>query len=398
MRARGVALLGALLIAAAVCATTPLTTSNDGYGFDGAFYAAMAGHPRIKPELAHVGPWAYRVAAPAIVKRLPWDTLTNFRVVAFICSAAGVWLMFLILSQLGFTEPLCWIGLALYAGVFWAVKFACYTPGYIDAETQLALLTIIYLTLRGWWLPLIAAMVIGVLVKESLLALLVFSSIAFNRKHGGRLDARNGPLAAALIVLPLLTLAIVRGLVTTVTEIDTGAEIREQLRVLATPRYWAVLLHATFSGLGLLAILAALRPRGWIIFAREHYEWIAYVALGIVLLFGGRDKGRLFLYLLPAAVIAAVLVIENLRALGRGVPGRLWLGLLLLAHAFIGNLLTPVGPVERFAARLTPEHSDATHLVYLWQNLAIAVAFLVATWMLLRPASDAPAVAALRRE
>lgn len=392
MRAHGAALLGALLITAAVCATTPLTTSNDGYGFDGAFYAAMAGHPRIKPELAHVGPWAYRVAAPAIVKQLPWDTLTNFRVIAFTCSAAGLWLMLLILSQLGFSQPLCWIGLALYAGVFWAVKFACYTPGYIDAETQLTLLTIIYLTLRGWWMPLIAAMVIGVLVKESLIALVVFSAIAFNRTHAGTLRARNGLVAGALIVLPLLTLAVVRGLVTTVTEIDTGAEIREQLRVLATPPYWAVLLHATFSGLGLLAIIAALRPRRWIAFAREHYEWIAYVALGIMLLFGGRDKGRLFLYLLPAVVIAGVFVIEDLQALGRGVPGRLWLGLLLLAHAFIGNYLTPIGSVEQFAARLTPEHSDARHLFYLWQDLGVAAAFLIATWIVMRGAGRPEAV------
>ena len=382
IKARILVLAGALAFTAVVCAMTPMGTGNPG---DGAFYAAMAGHPRINPNMARVGPWAYRVAVPALVKQLPLDTITSFRVVAFATTVATLFLMFLILEQFGFAASLCAAGVALYAGVFWAVRFACYAPAYIDAETQLMLLAIVYFTIRGWYAPLIVVMVAAALVKESLPAFLLFTIAALYRRHAGHVDARTSFLVGALVILPVVTIGVVRVLVTTVSALDTGSEVREQVRMLATPSYWAVLLHAVFSGLGLLPVVIALRPRRVMAVARERYEWIAYALLAIVLAFGGRDKGRLLLYALPAAVLFAVVAIDDLGILKRSSRGMAWLVILVVAHLYIGNYLTPIGTELEYLAKLAPEHNPNAHLPYLWRNLAIATGFAAVTWVLLRP-------------
>lgn len=387
IKARVIAAVAALLLTAVAYGTTPLTPENNGLGFDGAFYAAMAGHPQLRPELAYVGPWAYRVAAPAIIARLPWDTLTNFRVAGFVASAASVFLMFLILEAVGLSAPSCAIGVVLYSGVFWAIKFASYTPGYIDAETQLCLLAIIYLTISGRFLPLVAMFVISVLVKESLIAFVPFAAAALNRQRRGHFDTRTGAIGAALILAPLMAIAVIHGVVTTMTALDSGAELREQIRVLGTLDYWPVLLHSLWSGLGLLFIVALFHPRPWIRFAREHYEWTVYSMVAVALVFGGRDKGRLFLYLLPAAVMFSVMAIDDLQLLKRGARGIACLAMLLLAHLFIGNHLSPIGTHDEYLAKLVPEHSDGTFLPYLRRNLAITVAVLGASWLLLRQPS-----------
>ncbi len=376
--------LAALLLTAAVFATTSVTATNGGLDFDGVFYAAMAGHPQLKPELARVAPWAYRVATPALVQALPWDTLTSFRVLVFATNVAALLLIFLILKGLGFADRLCWIGLALYAGVFWAVKFSFASPAYIDAETQLVLLAIIYLTVHAYYLPLVAVLIVAGLQKEALAAFSVFAAVALIRQQGGRVTLSTGLLGATLIAAPFCTIFAVRSMVTTLTSIDTGKETEEQLRLLVTPGYWPVLLHSSFSGLGLLGIVVLLRPRRWLAFVREHYEWIAYVAIALAILFGGRDKGRLFLNLLPAAVIFAVMVIDDLQVLKSGTRGLAWIAVLLLTHAYLGNYLTPMADGLEGLARLVPEHSEGTYLPYLWRNIAITAGFLLATLVLAR--------------
>src|SRR5580765_7542629 len=93
----------ALVLTAVVFATTPVTTNNAGFDFDGLFYAAMAGSPGVMPALAHVAPWCYRIVTPFLVSRLSWETLTGFRVVAFASDVVSLVTLFLILRRLGFT-------------------------------------------------------------------------------------------------------------------------------------------------------------------------------------------------------------------------------------------------------------------------------------------------------
>ena len=141
---------------------------------------------------------------------------------------------------------LCAAGVALYAGVFWAVRFACYAPAYIDAETQLVLLAIVYFTIRGWYAPLIVVMITAAIVKESLPAFLLFTIVALYRRHAGRVDARTSLIVGALVILPVVTIGIVRVLVTTVSALDTGSafELTSGYRSPATNAF----LHRLDSG------------------------------------------------------------------------------------------------------------------------------------------------------
>jgi hypothetical protein len=366
----------ALILTAAVFATTPLTSSNGGYDFDGMFYAAMAGSPRVKPALAHVAPWCYRIVTPALVSRMPFETLTSFRSLAFAANVASLVLLFLIARRLGFSGALALLGVALYAGVFWTLKFSFYSPAYIDAQTQVLLLAIIYLTVESHFVPLVAVLAVAGLQKESLAAFSLFAATAVLRQ---RRSPNTFVLAAAIILAPLASLLAVRALVPAADSLDTTEETIEQLLQLIRPGFWPVFVQSLFSGMGLLIVVLSMRPRSWMSFLREHYEWIVYAVVAIALLFGGRDKGRLFLYLLPAAIVCALSVIDSLRVTAGARHGLVWIAVLLVLHAYLGNYLTPMGTFEEYLARLVPEHSDGRYLPYLARDLAVAGAFVMFT-------------------
>jgi hypothetical protein len=368
----------ALIVTAAVFVTTPLTRSNAGYDFDGMFYAAMAGSPRVKPAMAHVAPWCYRVATPALVSRMPFDTLTSFRSLAFVANVASLVLLFLIARRLGFSGSLALVGVALYAGVFWTLKFSFYSPAYIDAPTQVLLLAIIYLTVESRFVPLVAVLVVAVLQKESLAAFSLFAVAALLRQQRQH-SPNTFVLAAALIVAPVAALFAVRALVPAAQSLDTTRETLEQLRQLITPGFWPIFIQSLFSGMGLLVVVLSIGPASWMSFLRERYEWIVYSTVALALLFGGRDKGRLFLYLLPAVIVCALVVIDNLRVTSGARRGLVWIAVLLALHAYLGNYLTPMGTFEEYLARLVPEHSEGRYLPYLARDLAVAGAFVMFT-------------------
>jgi hypothetical protein len=370
-------LVFALIVTAAVFVTTPLTPSNAGYDFDGMFYAAMAGSPRVKPALAHVAPWCYRVATPAVAARMPFDTLTSFRSLAFVANVASLVLLFLIARSLGFAGSLALVGVALYAGVFWTLKFSFYSPAYIDAQTQVLLLAIVYLTVESRFAPLVVVLAVAVLQKESLVAFSLFAVAALLRQR--QQSSNTFVLAAALILAPVAALLTVRALVPAAQSLDTTEETLEQLRQLVTLGFWPIFIQSLFSGMGLLIVVLSIRPASWMSFVRERYEWVVYSIVALALLFGGRDKGRLFLYLLPAVIVCALVVIDNLRATAGARRALIWIAVLLALHAYLGNYLTPMGTFEEYLARLVPEHSEGRYLPYLARDLAVAGAFVMFT-------------------
>ena len=127
------------------------------------------------------------------------------------------------------------------------------------------------------------------------------------------------------------------------------------------------------------------RPRPWLKFLRERYEWIAYLAISMALLFAGRDKSRLFLYLLPILIVCTVLVAEELKIRSGMQRALVWMAVLLLLHVYIGGYLTPMGSFQDYLARMVPEHSDGTYLPYLARNLVLAAGFLIFTLARARP-------------
>jgi len=369
----------ALLLTAVVFATTPVTTNNAGFDFDGVFYAAMAGSPLVMPEMAHAAPWCYRIATPFFVSLLPWETLTSFRIAAFASDVASLVTLFLILRRLGFADDLSLFGVALYAGVFWTLKFSFYSPAYIDPETQLFLLAIIYLTIDRRYIALVPVLILAALQKESLAAFSVFSATALVRERGGRLSTSSSLLAFTMIAAPLGALAIAWAVVPAENTYSGVQEILGQLQLTTSARFWPVFVQSMFSGAGLLPVVVITRPGPWLKFLRERYEWIVYLAISIALLFAGRDKSRLFLYLLPILIVCTVLAAKELK-IRSGMPRALvWMTVLLVLHVYIGGYLTPMGSFADYLARMVPEHSDGSYLPYLARNLVLAAGFLIFT-------------------
>lgn len=369
----------ALLLTGAVFVTTDVTTNNRGLDFDGVFYAAMAHHPEIAPDLAHVVPWCYRVLTPAVVSVMPWETLTSFRVAAFVSDVASLALLFLILRGLGFSGELAGIGMMLYGGVFWTLKFSFYAPAYIDPETQVVLLAIIYLVIARRYAALTPALIVAALQKESLAALSLFCVAALVRDRGDRTWPSVMLYAAAMVAAPLAAILVTQALVVAGPD-DSYSSVREvvrQIRLMRFLEFWSVLAQSTFSGLGILLLVAVLRPRSWVRFFRDRYEWIVYAATGIALLFAGRDKARLFLYLLPAAILCSTMVVRDaMETIGRR-RALAWAAVMLALHFYAGGYLTPIRSFDDYLARMVPEHSKGLYRMYLVRNAVLAGGFLI---------------------
>jgi hypothetical protein len=363
--------------------TTPVTERNGGFDSDGVFYAAMAGDPRFPPALAAVPPWCWRPLTPRVVAALPVATLTGFRVVSIVATAGCLLLFYGLLLRLGASRGAAVVGLALYAGVFWAVKFSFYSPAYVDAPTQLVLLLVLWLVARERYGLVVPVLVLGALQKESLVALGLVAYAGRAARAGWRSREALGYLALVLS-LPLLAHLAVRALVPAAAPYSL-AEVAGQAWAVLRPAMWPRLVLEVYSGLGVLPLLLL---HGWTDAARiapREPAWRALVAVGAALLFGGVDKGRLFLYMLPAVVVWAVALLAGIRRRSDERRFRGWLLATLALHFYLGSYLTPVGAFPEYLARLVPIHSPgAAYVPVLASRLVLSALWLGFTALVLR--------------
>lgn len=375
--------IAALALVGVVFATTPTIELNGGFDNDGQRYGAMAGSSRFSAATAQRAPYAYRVLTPYLVSALPWDTLQGFRVVAFLSNAVSLVLLWQILRRLAFPVWLQGLGVALYALDFWTLRFAAYSPAYIDHQTQMFALAIILLTVTRRYRALVPVLVLAALQKESLAFFAAVPAFALLHERGYRVDARSAGLALALVAAPLAAAALVRVLVPIVNPYRAADVVWQELSRWATPTFPVVLLSAALTGLGVLPLLLPLRHAEWLGFLRTHPEWIVYLAISAALLFGGRDKSRLFAYGLPLVLVLALQAIASLRAAAEPRRFALWLGAALALHAFLGGWLTPLGSYDDYVARLVPEVGRRQSIPFVIQNFALALGFLaLSPWLL----------------
>lgn len=373
--------LACLILVAAVFATTPITEYNAGFDSDGLVYGAMAGgDERLDASWARLPPWCYRVVTPFLASLLPWSTLQNFRVLAFVSNVLSLMILFAILGRFGFSLVSRALGVMLYAGVFWTLKFSFYSPAYIDYQTQLLLLAIILLTLREHFVLLLPVLALAALQKESLAAYSLFPVAYFliHRRH--RFSAWSGILCLSLLVVPAAALLVVRCLVPAT---EAVSKFTVDLSLFTEAGAWSVFVQATFSGLGVLPVVLAVRYGRWLTFLNEHREWLPYLAISLASLFVGTDIGRLYLYLLPLVIVLSLIVIEDLRrdvASGRFVA---WAVAGLGVHGFMGGYLTPMGSFEDYLNRMVPEHASSTFQPYLVRNLLLSVLLMAVTVLVL---------------
>ena len=166
--------------------------------------------------------------------------------------------------------------------------------------------------------------------------------------------------------------------------------IWSQIEVTATPANWPRLVLAVFSGLGILPFLVAVRARVSGSHLRETPLWLALISLAILFLVGSEDKARLFLYALPALVVLALKVIEDVLK-GRE-PRRpwLWIAVALCFHFYLGHHLTRMGTFQEYLDRMVPVYATVDAVLAGFARIAcVAAIFAIATAVSLRQTAPA---------
>ena len=395
---RAFPLVAALLVSAAF-AMTPVTEHNRGFDSDGAFYGAMAGSPLCTPADAHAAPWCYRVLTPWLARLLPWSALDSFRVLAWASNVVSLSLLFLILRRVVLSDGLCALGVLLYAGAFWTLRFSFYSPAYIDYQTQMLLLTIIHMTVCRRYVLLLPVLAIAALQRESLAAYALFAAAHLARTRGWRLDARAWALAAALVCVPAAVVYALHWAIVPSNPYNALLGYRDHVAALGQWAAWPMLAQAAFSGLGLLPALLLVQWGPWLAFLRRRAEWVVYLAISLAMLFGGLDKARLFLYCLPLVVLLSLQVVDSLRALAEPRRFAAWVVAAVAAHLYMGGWLAPMGTFSDYIVRMVPESSNGLYVPFLLGNALIAGCFIAFTvWWLLHELHVRASVGFTRRD
>jgi len=369
----------ALALLVAIGAGTP-TKHPSGFDSDGTLYAAMADPAGFPARYSRTAPWCWRPLTPWMAAQVPGDTLSGFLTLGVLCNFASLLLLYSILrrSRLSFRASL--LGVILYAGIFWTLKFSFYSPGYVDFMTQTFLLAILFCTIAGWFWCVPVLLGLGVMQKESLLligAVPVYEYVRQTRDPG-----RIALFAAASLGIGLVVLVGSRLVIEPVNDFDSISSLIRHSAKLTRPDIVPRLLLALFSGLGMLPFLALSDPRGSLQALRANPLWAVLIAVGVVLLFGGADKARLFLYMAPAIVFLAARAMEPLLET-LDAPVWLWIGAGGVVHYFIGNQFTAMGNRSEYLSRMVPIHARGddylqslalfTFLSVLWAALGFAV-------------------------
>ena len=127
----------------------------------------MAGAHIPLANAGHEAPFGWRVLTPWLATLLPGSLLFRFRTLGLLSNWATLVLVYEMLRSLRRSILASIIGLLLYAGVFWTLKFSWYSPFYIDAQTQFFLALVTFLAVRGAFPWILAILAVAALQKES---------------------------------------------------------------------------------------------------------------------------------------------------------------------------------------------------------------------------------------
>lgn len=351
-----------VVVAALSFIAQPQITVNDGRGWDGGSYFAVAQQMAADQPVVGRAPFVQRILVPsaaALFGSGPADVMTGFRVVNGIAVIVIVVLMTMWLRT-HFAEP--WLRLVLVALflVQWTepVRTFFWYPVLVDywlVVTLLAgLLCIDRLRAGGRlavWVPAIAVTsVVAVAVREIGLLIPLAALFARNPLTGAvwRLRARLADLRGIPPAL-LAPLAVACGaavgtrlLATTVGSYD----------VVRTVGYWLVhkgplaYVLSWFLSYGPVLVLPLIHWRACGRYLREHQAEAAFLAglIGMAYV-GGNDTERFVTW---GAPVVYVLIGLALRELLAARPHPLLLGLLVITQALAARLfwVVPAVPVE----------------------------------------------------
>ena len=386
---RATANIVALAIAAILLLSiTPTTAIHDGFDSDGRYYAAMSGLEEVagleQTNIEELSPWNQRVLIPWMVSKLPVDGRTGFLIVNQISNLLVLLLLFFILRHYVDNKLIIFFTLLIYGTVFWTIQFSLFSPFYIDSATMVFTCLIILLTLKRQILLLVPTIVISSLAKESLPLLILFPAYyLFLKDVPFREIAPKKLLKPALFIVStaIIVLAL-RKLLNLQTDplglLMPGWQLVSFFKNIDAP---LILMQAIFSGTGVLLLTTLLSLRFSTKWLKTNPEWLVYLGLCVYLLFGGHDKARLFLPLLPllAIVFAKILVeVEKKNSQNKFLA---FINILFFANVIFGGLLFGLEDTETYLAKLVPEHSAGTYLPFLLLNVGVLLAILLYIWV-----------------
>jgi hypothetical protein len=381
----GVALPLSILLPIWLFTSTP--AYETGLRSDQLHYAAMAMRDVAPPRLYERAPWCWRILTPLQVSFLPVgedsssEVITRFKVLAFASNWVSLVLLYALLRKLRASPAGRVFGVVAYAGIHWTLKFSFRAPAYVDFQMQTLVLAILLLMVaRRYWatLPLFG---LAALQKETALILIPAVAVHLWRTRR-RVGGADGLWLACALVLPALALVAVRAAIPPMNDYSATRVLRWVLtQQLPDPDFWPRLLVALFSGLGILPLLLGWRWRAVWQCLRENPHWLAVLACGLLVLFGGVDKARLFLPMTPAVVVLAVIAWDPVLR-ERETPVMAWIVLTLLLNAYLGHHFEPMGPRGAALARLAPIHASTSMATSLVRIAVVAAVWCVATAVL----------------
>jgi hypothetical protein len=384
-----------LLILLPIWLFTSTPAYETGLRSDQLHYAAMAMRDVAPPRLYERAPWCWRILTPLQVSFLPVgedpfsDVITRFKVLAFVSNWVSLVLLYALLRKLRASPAARVFGVLAYAGIHWTLKFSFRAPAYVDFQMQTLVLAILFfMVARRYWMTL-PLFVLAALQKET--ALLLIPAVAVHRWGvRRRFEGADGLWLASALLLPAVALAAVRDAVPPVNDYAATQVFRWVVtQQLPDPHFWPRLLVALFSGLGILPLVLGWRWRAVWRRLREKPHWLAVLACGVLALFGGVDKARLFLPMTPAVIVLAVVAWDPVLR-EHEMPAVTWIVLTLLLNAYLGHHFEPMGPRGAALARLAPVHASTSMAPSLVRIGIVAAVWCLATAVLQRrwPAAE----------
>ncbi len=379
------------IVVTVIWSVTTVTEANFGFDTDGCRYGAMAFPTDSNESLRLAAPWCWRVVTPLLARSLPVHGLLAFQVLGFAATFTTLTLVLDLLSRETRDTRLALTGFALYVGVFWTVKLAAFSPAFVDAETQLFLVAMLWTLRRGWFWALPPLLAVGVLQKESLFTLAPVGVVAFAVRHGWR-NSRLLVFAASCAVACVVPLEVVRVRITPINEYSMLATTLDVVwQEVRAPQFWPRFFLEIWSGLGLIPAILVVGYRRAIGYLRTEPVWLAALVVSAPLVFGGVDKARLMLPLVLPLVMACLPVLASAVDSGRAVDV-LWLLATLVLHFHLGHQLTPLPNSTEYYRTLAPIHWQGPLDEQVWTVTVVLTSWGLLTWIRSRAPGSRPAV------
>lgn len=341
--------IAAVVVAGLALRVHPMDEKHPGYEKldDHHKYVFMAENG---PFSFHVAPFCWRPGMPALVRALPFDTQTGFRILT-VASLWGTAVAFFYLAR----AVECGVATALFAvltflSTGWATKYPLLDFWLPDAAALLLVTLVVLCAFTNRFALGTVLLVVGVLFKESVLfAGLLFLTVPLPAASWRRRLLKGAvllaPAAATLLALRLAIparnddAAYLRGLPQRLTEVDRGRasyDYAEQVKRVAGDRWRDVSLNTlesihsyTVGSFGVLPVCLALAA------PRRNLRLLArtspFIALTYLQLLVATDTQRLLVLATPIVILMALNGLEVL--LGRWRLSAV--GMLLLPVAVI---------------------------------------------------------------